>query len=118
MASDLFAAFAVHLKHDPSEETCMKTSIRAIGALCIATLFAAASTFAQTPNAALAFDAVTFRDKPYVLSNGIAGRPVRFQSNSPVEYGPLLKGEFGPQVTLTAQLFLPANVSGRVPAVI
>jgi dienelactone hydrolase len=98
----------------------MKTSLRAMGALSlyIAALFAAASAFAQAPNPALAFNAAAFADKPYVLSNGIAGRPLRFESNSPLDYGPLLKGEFGPQVTLTAQLFLPANASSRVPAVI
>lgn len=72
----------------------------------------------QTPNPVLSFDAAAFTSKPYILPNGVAGRPVTFVSHSPADYGPLLKGEMGPQVTLTAQLFLPPNASGPVPAVI
>jgi dienelactone hydrolase len=64
-------------------------------------------------------DSAQFADKPYVLSNGIKGIVVKIPSHSPVDYGPLLKGELGPPVMLTGQLFLPASGSKRpFPAVV
>ncbi len=64
-------------------------------------------------------DSAQFADKPYALSNGIKGILVKIPSHSPVDYGPLLKGELGPSVTLTGQLFLPAGDSKRpYPAVV
>ena len=64
-------------------------------------------------------DAAEFARKPYVLPNGISGIPVTIPSHSPTDYGPLLRGELGPPVALTGQLFLPAAGSTRpFPAVI
>jgi dienelactone hydrolase len=56
-------------------------------------------------------DSAQFAATPYVLSNGIKGILVKIPSHSPVDYGPLLKGQLGPSVLLTGQLFLPAKGS-------
>ena len=64
------------------------------------------------------FDPSHFGEVPYVLSNGVAGKPVHFPSHSPVDYGNVIAHDFGPAVTLTGQLFLPANASGPVRVVI
>jgi len=93
---------------------------RLLAATCLWAGLAALSVpaAAQSANPVLSFDAQAFAEKPFVLSNGVSGRPVSFKSRSPADYGPLLKGELGPEVTLTAQLFLPPRADGRVPAVI
>jgi dienelactone hydrolase len=97
----------------------MRVKQSIIGPLFAAALFASASfASAQTPNPVLSFDPVAFAEKPFVLSNGVAGRPVRFETNSPTDYGPLLRGDMGPKVTINGQLFLPPNANGPVPAVI
>jgi len=87
---------------------------------CCATLFAAvvAQVAAAQAPAASTFDPATYATTPFVLGNGIQGKVVALASSSPAEYGPLLHGELGKPVTLTAQLFMPANASGKVPAVI
>ncbi len=64
------------------------------------------------------FDAAHFGDKPYVLSNGIAGKPVHFPSHSPADYSNVMAHDNGPAVTLSGQLFMPKNVSGAVRVVI
>lgn len=64
-------------------------------------------------------DSAQFADKPYVLSNGIKGMLVKIPSHSPTDYAPLLKGDLGPVVMLTGQLFLPASGSKQpYPAVV
>jgi dienelactone hydrolase len=64
-------------------------------------------------------DLAQFAGKPYVLSNGIKGVLVKIPSHSPVDYGPLFKGELGPSVMLTGQLFLPVSGSKMpYPAVV
>lgn len=83
------------------------------------TVVALAASVVPTGSArAQSFDPAAYATRPFVLSNGIEGRIVQLASQSPVEYGPLLHGDLGKPVTLTAQLFMPANASGRVAAVI
>ncbi|RJG05631.1 hypothetical protein D3870_06005 [Noviherbaspirillum cavernae] len=69
-------------------------------------------------NAIKTVDPVQFAQTPLTLSNGIQGTVVNVPSRDPVDYGPLLKGELGKEVTLTAQLFMPKNARGPIPAVI
>jgi dienelactone hydrolase len=52
------------------------------------------------------------------LPNGVKGELVTVPSASPTDYGPLMRGDTGPLVKLTAQLFLPPTAQGRVPAII
>lgn len=59
-----------------------------------------------------------FAAQPQVLANGIRGELLKLESASPLDYGPMMKGELGKPVTLTAQLFLPANATGPVAAVV
>lgn len=83
----------------------------AVFAVCLFALW-------HAPVLAQTFDPARYADQPYVLSNGIAGRQLKFPSNSPTDYGPLIKGELGREVTLNGQLFLPASATGPVPVVI
>jgi dienelactone hydrolase len=53
-----------------------------------------------------------------VLVNGVTGQPVALPSHSPIDYGPLIRGELGAPVTLTAQLFMPQGATGDIPVVI
>lgn len=59
-----------------------------------------------------------FAAQPQVLANGVRGELVKFESASPLDYGPMMKGELGKPVTLTAQLFMPAGAAGPVAAVV
>ena len=86
-------------------------------ALLAATLLAA--TMADPARAELAkVSSADFAAKPVVLSNGVRGELVKFESASPLDYGPMMKGELGKPVTLTAQLFMPAKAGHPVAAVV
>ncbi|TKT72014.1 hypothetical protein YH63_011610 [Afipia massiliensis] len=85
-------------------------------ALALLSVLAAGTASAQTPLPKV--DSSEFATTPLVLPNGLRGELVKFDSANPADYGPLMKGEMGKTVTLTAQLFLPANAKGPVPTVI
>ena len=85
-------------------------------ALLLGSTLAAATLCNQAQ--AQKFDPAHFGDTPYVLTNGVAGKPVHFESHSPLDYSNVIAHDDGPSVTLTGQLFLPANASGPVRVVI
>jgi hypothetical protein len=60
----------------------------------------------------------SFASEPLMLPNGIAGYIVRVDSRNPIDYGPMLKGEPGSNVSLSAQIFMPKNAQTPVPAII
>ncbi|MBI4724975.1 MAG: dienelactone hydrolase family protein [Rhodomicrobium sp.] len=80
----------------------------------------AASALAASNSQARAagFDPASFGSKPVVLSNGVAGEPVRVPSNTPEDFAFIIRGDPGKPVTLTGQLFLPVGAKGPVPVVI
>ncbi len=84
--------------------------------MAAATPIAVAETAASQPLPHV--DPAEFATIPLVLSNGVRGELVKFESAGPADYGPLIKGETGKPVILTAQLFLPPNAKGPLPAVI
>lgn len=63
-------------------------------------------------------ESADFATKPMALVNGIHGELVKFESASPLDYGPMMKGELGKPVTLTAQLFLPLKSVTSVAAIV
>lgn len=73
---------------------------------------------AKSSLAAPMFDSSSFSSTPVTLANGIAGAPIHFTSHSPVDFAQLIGGNSGPEVALSAQLFLPQNATKPVPAVI
>ena len=52
-------------------------------------------------------ESADFANTAYTLPNGFKGQPVTVPSASPADYGTLMRGDTGPLVKLTAQLFLP-----------
>jgi dienelactone hydrolase len=88
-------------------------------ALTLAVAAETAPATASGPHAALpSVDSKQFSESPATLTNGVKGEVVRIQSASPEDYGPLLRGELGSPVLLTAQLFMPAGARGALAAVI
>lgn len=91
-------------------------------------LFASLATFMLTfPSVAVSQDTATplssvdmqsFRVQPLTLADGKVGQLVTFDSRSPVDFAPMLRGEYGPVVTLNAQLFRPLVRAKKVPTVI
>ena len=63
-------------------------------------------------------DPVVFASTPAVLPRGMRGAIVAVPTRNPVDYGHAIRGDLGTTVSLTAQLFLPSETVGRVPAVI
>ena len=63
-------------------------------------------------------DPVVFASTPAVLPSGMRGAIVAVPTRNPVDYGHAIRGDLGTAVSLTAQLFLPPETVGRVPAVI
>ena len=59
-----------------------------------------------------------FAATPVSLANGVHGQIMTFESRSPADWGPAMRGDAGPAVQLNAQLFLPTGRSGPVAAVI
>ena len=73
---------------------------------------------AEAPPPLPAIDMAEFARVPVTLANGSRGEVVTFQSHSPKDFAPMLSGDLGPEVQLSAQLFRPAAVKGRIPVVI
>jgi dienelactone hydrolase len=95
----------------------------ACGLLSLAAALPAAADEAPAAPAASApaiphVDSAQFAKQPIELGHGVRGMLVGVPSANPLDYGPMLRGELGKPVTLTAQLFMPAKAEGRVPAVI
>jgi dienelactone hydrolase len=59
-----------------------------------------------------------FASRPVVLANGVTGELINFDSRSPVDWGPALRGDFGSTVRLNAQFFRPAGKTGELPVTI
>ncbi len=78
------------------------------------TALPAAATAAPLP----AVSSTDFATTPAILANGVRGEIVSFESRSPADWGPAMRGEAGSAVQLNAQLFRPEGRSGRLPAVI
>lgn len=77
-----------------------------------------ANAVAAAPAPLAKIDSAQFAKEPYLLSNGVKGILVALPTHNPVDWQPLLQGDLGKPVTITAQLFLPVGASARVPAVI
>lgn len=60
----------------------------------------------------------SFASTPLALSNGVQGSIISFESRTPTDWAPAIRGDTGPAVTLNAQLFLPARQAGKLPAII
>jgi len=91
------------------------------GRLLAATLLAGLTLTWSHANAGAPLPTVSnssFASTPVSLSNGVKGTIVSFESRTPADWAPAIRGETGPAVTLNAQLFLPARRSGKLPAVI
>ena len=54
----------------------------------------------------------------HVLANGIRGEIVALDSHSPLHWADIVSGANGMPVRVWAQLFIPRNASGPVPAVV
>ncbi|MBN8846528.1 MULTISPECIES: prolyl oligopeptidase family serine peptidase [unclassified Sphingomonas] len=65
-----------------------------------------------------AISSASFATVPVVLANGVRGELVNFDSHSPVDWGPALRGNLGPAVRLDAQFFRPPGAIGKVPVTI
>lgn len=86
-----------------------------------AAIFAMMLATPHAPSAAAPLPAVSSADfarTSTILANGIRGEIVSFESHSPTDWGPAMRGEIGPAIQLNAQLFLPEGRSRRQPAVI
>lgn len=59
-----------------------------------------------------------FAARPVALANGVRGELVEFESHSPADWGPALRGDLGPAVRLNAQFFRPSGTHGRLPVTI
>ncbi|HKX88760.1 MAG TPA: prolyl oligopeptidase family serine peptidase [Sphingopyxis sp.] len=59
-----------------------------------------------------------FAARSTVLANGTRGELVTFESHSPADWGPAMRGEVGPAVRLNGQFFRPAGKTGRIATVI
>lgn len=100
--------------------------IAAVAATCVSLASAQTADKAATPPATAPsapvpvprVDPVLFAQQPYVLPNGVRGMLVALETRNPVDWAPMLKGDLGKSVTITAQLFMPPNANGRVPAVV
>lgn len=77
------------------------------------------TTFAVLAAAALpqAVDGEGFARQPITLASGVIGQTLTIRSHTPVDFGPMFKGELGPAVTLHAQLFVPQG-QGLNPAIV
>lgn len=91
------------------------------GRLLAATLLASLSA---APGAVAAdaplpsVSSASFASTPLALSNGVKGTIISFESHTPTDWAPAIRGEVGPAVALNAQLFLPARRTGKLPAII
>lgn len=72
------------------------------------------ATFAQLPSV----NSADFAAGPITLPGGVRGEKVKFDSRSPVDWGPALHGDLGPAVRLNAQFFRPPGKTGKLAAVI
>lgn len=82
--------------------------------LAAAPAVAANATDAQLPTVSSA----DFAANPVVLANGARGEIVSFDSHSPVDWAPALRGDLGPAVRLNAQFFRPTGKTGRMAVTI
>ena len=61
---------------------------------------------------------VDFAVQPAILANAIHGELVSFESRSPSDWGPAMKGDLGPVVHLNAQFFRPPGKARKWPVTI
>ena len=93
--------------------------IRAMFCGIILSGLSVASVAAADPAAPLpAVSGADFSAKPVALANGVRGELVTFESRSPTDWGPAMRGDTGPSVHLNGQYFRPAGRTGRVAAVV
>lgn len=85
-----------------------------VGALTLLPAWSVAQALPPLP----AVDMAEFARQPVVLADQTSGEVISFQSRSPSDFAPMLRGELGPVVDLNGQFFRPANDKGKIPAVI
>lgn len=92
----------------------IRTAIFAMTLAALSAAPAAADPAAPLPTVSSADFAVD----PLILANGVRGEIVTFDSRSPADWGPAMRGDLGPAVRLNAQLFRPAAATRRTAAVV
>lgn len=91
------------------------------GRLLAATLLASVSPASGAAGADAPLPTVSgasFASAPVALSNGVHGAIISFESRTPTDWAPAIRGDTGPAVTLNAQIFLPPRRTGKLPAII
>jgi len=93
----------------------IRTAIVGISLLALA----AAPIVAAVPTAPLpTVSSGDFAAQAVTLANGVQGEILTFESRSPTDWAPILRGDVGAPVTINAQLFRPAGKTGKIAAVI
>ena len=80
--------------------------------------FSLPSAAAGADGALPTVSSASFASTPVTLSNGVKGSIIAFESRTPTDWAPAIRGDAGPAVTLNGQLFLPERRSGKLPAII